>query len=450
MYGRWKGAAKPDKARFFTIYAGVWIGILCLVGVSLYAWFKTNPLAEAVITGHFNNLEPTEALWSREALFIRRIYRQGGRVDYEFRLISPRRMSEGARVRFPFGQDSSQEQNLKEYSLPIRSSFYDSPVQLLYERREKKLLLVHGDKKEELRPIEEESGVRPVRAHLLLRVAYAAGEFRREDFVKRLESNDPIIRRDARDELASLGAVALPWIQQVVVSSDSSYRLLLGVVGALGRMKDPAAGALPPRPRAAIVNLSAHGDAALRGEARRYVRAFPSSSLVTTFEGVLAGARRESNSHPRVGYLAVAGLDLFYDLGIVEKDKYGSRRGDDRGRIALAFEAFSKGWTLKNLARLEDRVLFPKALYGWGLALHDRSWIEGNRGRNPAFVKAAQDKFAEFLREVRSGDRKAYPWPRHNQAGRGVHSQPRTQEPAAEVGESMTSTGSGKADSVAA
>lgn len=50
------------------------------------------------------------------------------------------------------------------------------------------------------------------------------------------------------------------------------------------------------------------------------------------------------------------------------------------------------------------------------MALHDRSWIQRgpNKMRKPEPVRAAQNKFAEFLNAVQtSGNPGAYPYPMH-------------------------------------
>jgi len=77
---------------------------------------------------------------------------------------------------------------------------------------------------------------------------------------------------------------------------------------------------------------------------------------------------------------------------------------------------FQKAWGLRTAARPTDQVTFAKALFGWGLALHDRSWIERgpSKQRSAAYVKAARDKFAEFLAAVRtSPNPQAYAYPQH-------------------------------------
>ena len=207
----------------------------------------------------------------------------------------------------------------------------------------------------------------------------------------------------------------LALIESVLANSKSSDRLLLGAVSALNKMNCPYT--LSSTASVAIIKLGAYADSAIRAAVIRYVEFHPSWDLVSQFESVLAEARKQvapGATSFQVSALALTGLQLFYNVGISEKDQYGSRKPEDRPRVNKAIEAFAKGWNLRSLSSAKDRIVYPKALYGWGLALHDRSWIERrqDKSRDPVLVKAAQDKFAEFLREVdAAGGRKAYPIP---------------------------------------
>src|SRR5713226_629638 len=112
--------------------------------------------------------------------------------------------------------------------------------------------------------------------------------------------------------------------------------------------------------------------------------------------------------------LARTQLEVLYGLGVAAKDRYGSLKAQDRKEFDRAVQYFRKAWGLRAMANTFDRVVFPKALYGWGLALHDRSWIDRDamHKRKLEYVRAAQDKFSEFLKEVQNGGNAGYPYPR--------------------------------------
>jgi hypothetical protein len=125
--------------------------------------------------------------------------------------------------------------------------------------------------------------------------------------------------------------------------------------------------------------------------------------------------------------LARTQLQVLYALGVAAEKQYGSRQVKDRGQFDVALQDFRKAWGLRALANPRDQVVFALALYGWGLAMHDRSWIERNTAnqRRPDYIRAAQDKFAEFLREVdKSGNSAAYPYPQHIQQARAYVERP--------------------------
>jgi len=103
-----------------------------------------------------------------------------------------------------------------------------------------------------------------------------------ESIFGRLESYDPLIRRDARNELAKQGTAAVPSINKVLVSKKSSYRLRLGIVVALNRMQDLKADSLSNDAYDAIVNASKDPDPTLSDEASRFLRKYPKAGRTTS------------------------------------------------------------------------------------------------------------------------------------------------------------------------
>lgn len=419
----WKAAPAKDKHLCAMIYSCNWFVIFGLVVFAGYAWYQINFLSEATIRGSLGTLEGSETVASDTAnLFLHRIYGdRKGHFRYEWRLISSKRLADGAKIVFTLDRSTNESEWVKDYELTMRSSFYQEDVPIFYDRRSDKLVVKHGSKVEELPAVEKISAAQPAKvATPLIKMAYASETFSPSEFSGRLQSNDPIIRRDARTDLANRGAAAFPWIQQVLADTNSSYRIRLGVISALNQMRGKSVDALSPATIEGIIDSSAHPDATLRAEARRFLVTHASWNLETQIDRTLTGARSQktvgSAVSKRVPELVRTEFEILYNLGVLEKDKYGSKRAEDRPRINKAITAFQKAWALRTLASPADRVIFPKGLYGWGHALHDRSWIERRPDgtRDPVMVRAAQEKFSEFLREVQRMDSgNTYPFPKH-------------------------------------
>ena len=88
-----------------------------------------------------------------------------------------------------------------------------------------------------------------------------------------------------------------------------------------------------------------------------------------------------------------------------------------------AVDYFRKAWDLRTAVSTTERILFAKALYGLGLALHDRSWIErdAHHKRIGPLTHAARDEFSEFLSQVHAaGNAQSYPFPEHLRRAEGV------------------------------
>ena len=405
-----------------SIYVANWVIIFGLVTCAIYAWYRINISEEYVIQGTFENLEGSETLTSRSVdLYLKRVYGTGGRFDYHWRLITPARIPEGSKIRFYFDRSTYNSEKTSIHEVIVHSSFYEQKIRIVFYRNKDKVVVKHDGSEEELPDIEENVAAVPDRGTSpFISPAFAQGTFSTKEMTKRLESNDPIIRHDARTDLAEQGRSALPWIQAVLTDKGSSFRLRYGVIEALNKMTDLRPEDLHPALVMAVIETSVQEDPSLQREARYALAKYSNWNVAAEIDRVLSEARKQlspgTKTSPRVARLARTSLDVLYNLGVSEKDKYGSRKPEDRGRISKAIEAFEKAWKLREFTYPDDRVVFAKTLYGWGHALHDRSWIERrlDETRDPAMVKAAQDKFAEFLKEIQqSKDPKAYPYPQH-------------------------------------
>lgn len=410
-----KEASQNTKWPFLAVYLGVWVVIFALVVDIGYEWRRMN--REFTISGRFENLSGSEKIASREeGLFLSRRYLPNGAVDDYWRLITPKKIEEGTRISFIFDRGATQEskENFTEHELVIRKGFYEAPVLIRYKRQQKKLILVHEDNREEEIPPLDHGALssRKGGSGFFAGIAQAAEAPPVADFAKRLESDDPIIRRDARMELARMGDKALPSIQKVLEDPKSSYRLRLGVITALGSMEQLKPENLSPSTLNAIIEASADKDDALRGSALRFFGKHASEALNSQVQQALSKARADSATE-RLSHLARAQFEILYNLGIREKDDYGHKLHDGKDHFQAAVKYFQDAWDLHALAVPNDQVFFTKALYGWGHVLHDRSMIELAGGqRQPDMIKAAQNKFQEFLQafeQAPSNNKYLYP-----------------------------------------
>jgi len=408
-----------DRKLTIPIYAANWCVIFTLLGFSLNAWNRMTFHSEYTIRGTIKTLQGGDLVVSKDPdLYLDKIYLDGGHFDYNWRLITQRQRPEGQKIGFKLQLKQADSEKVRTYDLIIRSSYYNNEdVGLQYDRTKDKLILLGGTQDEELRPTQEPE--EQVARHASTRNSLWAWKVEAQaaqqqvPFQERLESDDPIIRRQARQELSQQKTQQWGYIEGALANRYSSYRVRLGVLTALSENSCADVRKLSPASMQTITEASGDPDPTLRNLARRCL-VLQASPAVDA--GLDAAMHYAQGMPPKAAELAKTQLEVLYALGIQAKDRYGSKQAANRAEIERAVGYFRKAWGLRMLEAPADRVTFAKALYGWGLALHDRSWIERGaaKQRNPALVKAAQDKFSEFLNEVRaSGNPQAYPYPQH-------------------------------------
>lgn len=404
--------AGVSKKVSIPIYLTNWIVIFVLMGFALSAWYRLTFNSEFTIRGTLQHLQGAETLASKDNnLFLSRRYGPGGRFDYAWRLITQKRLQEGDQVPFVLEVGTPDSENIRNYVLPIHADFYNGEITLSYDRGKDKLLLHDGKRDEELqseavRVARDEAAPR---ALFVWKVEAQAGQ-PPVPLKERLEASDPIIRREAREDLAAQRQQEWQFIESALADPTSSYRVKLGVISALSGNKCEDLNKLSATALGSVIRASGDPEPTLRGVARGCLVAQASPAIDSGLD------RAIHLTGGNTAELARTQLEVLYALGIAAKDRYGSRQAQDRKEFDRAVGYFRKAWGLQQLASASGRVVFAKALYGWGLALHDRSWIErdASHQRKPQYVRAAQDKFSEFLREVQSsGNAAAYPYPRH-------------------------------------
>jgi hypothetical protein len=405
-----------NKKLSIPIYAANWVVIFTLMAFALSAWYRLTFDSEFTIRGSLQNLQGAEMITSNDHnLFLSRRYGPGGHFDYELRVITQKHLQDGDEVPFELDLSTPESENIKNYTLPIRADFYSGTFTLSYDRQRGKLMLHEGGRDEELPPGMINAGRHDDAPGSLFTWKVEAQELAQEPvpFKDRLEAPDPIIRRQARQDLAQQHQQQWQFIDSALANPKASYRVKLGVISALSSNKCSDLNNLSPSALMSVIQASADRDPSLRELARGCLVAQASPAVDSALDSALRSSARNAQN---TGELARTRMEVLYALGIAADKRYGSRQAQDWGEFDRAVEEFRKAWGLRQLAAVSDKVVFGKALYGWGLALHDRSWIERDiaHQRKPEYVRAAQDKFSEFLNEVQnSGNAGGYPYPVH-------------------------------------
>ena len=438
----WNESPAERKTPFLVVYLSVWVGIFLLVVFIGYAWHIKNLSSEYTIKGTCENLSGDEKIFSRQDnLYLCRHRLPIDKFDEIWRLISPEKLETGTRIKFIFdrGDPKKSEDNVTDHELVICEEFYKAPVVITYQRKTKKLMLKkHDGKAIEIPPLDHEhKGGLTRLPGFFIGLAHAGETPTPGAFAKLLESDDPYIRRDARVELGKMEEAALPYIQKVLGDPKSSYRLRVGVITALGTMEHLKLAQLSPASVNAIIEASRDKDAALRNSALRFFRKYPGE-----VEQDLNKARREGANPEHISHLARLKFENLYYLGVQEKDNYGHyeraiqekneagiKKYGGKDHFQAALKNFQEAWELRSLAVTDDQIYFTKALYGWGHTLHDRSWLETPGGqRQPELIKAAQDKFKEFLQAFETAAHKdRYFYPDHEKHARNYLKDPVSQ-----------------------
>jgi len=294
-----KEAAREEKSRMVLIYLLNWAVIFGLVLFSMYAWTRINLNGEPTIKGRIENLSGREVISTGSAFFyVHRVYIVPGRAEYMWRLVGPKRYNEGEKISIVLDPNDPNlgEAGITNNELTIKSSFYDQDVRISYRRDLNKLFVDEGGQQVELPQSQQMIAEQPEPAWLdfLSTTAFAQGSFQAAPYVSSLESPDPVIRRNARADLARQGAAAVPWIEDCWNNPKSSYRLKLGTLIALNNMSAVNNGELRPSTIAEFQRASSDPDEALRTEALKFLNRYRIPFPVTVFEHVNSTGRSQT------------------------------------------------------------------------------------------------------------------------------------------------------------
>jgi hypothetical protein len=118
----------------------------------------------------------------------------------------------------------------------------------------------------------------------------------------------------------------------------------------------PVAGHELPKSRLSTTGEPGSSDENLQIEARKFISRHSDWAIDEKLTAALGGP-----DYPKGGAttteLALADMDLLYNIGVVEKDKYGSPTKNS-AHLDLALKAFEKAWRLRDWAAANARIYF--------------------------------------------------------------------------------------------
>jgi hypothetical protein len=295
-----KEAARDEKQRMTVVYLLNWAVIFGLVLFSMYAWTRLNLNDEPTIKGRIENLSGREVVSTGSAsFFVHRVYVLPGRAEYMWRLVGQKKFTEGEKIIIVLDPNDPNlgEAGITNNELTIKKGFYDREVRITYRRDVNKLFIDESGQQVELPQSQQLIADAPTQKSawdFLTTSAHAQGQFQSAPFISSLESPDPIIRRNARADLARQGASAVPWIEDCWNNPKSSYRLKLGTLVALNNMSSVNTSALRPSTITEFQRASSDPDTTLRNEALTFLNRYRIPFPVTVFEHANSGGRSQT------------------------------------------------------------------------------------------------------------------------------------------------------------
>jgi hypothetical protein len=350
------------------IYLLNWAVIFGLVLFSMYAWTRINLSDEPTIKGRIENLSGREVVSTGSAFFyVHRVYVVPGRAEYMWRLVGPKRFTEGEKIMIVLDPNDPNlgEAGITNNELTIKKSFYDREVRISYRKDVNKLFVDDGGQQVELPQTQQMIAEAPPKSvwDFLSTTAFAQGSFQSAPYVSSLESPDPVIRRNARADLAKQGASAVPWIEDCWNNPRSSYRVKLGTLVALNNMSAVNAQALRPSTIAEFQRASSDPDEALRTEALKFLNRYSIPFPVTVYEHVNSGGRSQTfgEGRFRVDYRQFGQLpnDTASSVKVIKGYRVRLCEHEGDGRAAGRCEEYGEGTFNLRVARaggVADRV----------------------------------------------------------------------------------------------
>jgi hypothetical protein len=418
-------ANRPSSRVHETIYSVNWMFVFILGVVLTAVWIYLHVWRAAELHGEIRNL-PDRFVVSNDKdsqidLFTQRRDSKHGLTFYNWLALSTHPLEVGSTVPIVIYDGTNDKASGSELKLIVQKVSYDQGVIIEYHPQKHKFSLLQGDKStdlevENLDSSDSTSNLGPdyfPRQFSILPIVHAEPQQDMATISVRLDSPDPITRRDARHELAQNESASLSFIDSVLSDPTSTYRLKLGVIVALNLMPAvPLEASLSVPSLVFILRSIGSEDSNLRNEARKFLQKKGNPAIEKKIRASLESpdpSTKQVFPQQRTD-TALADMDLLYNLGISEKDLY--RTPKDQAHIAVAIDDFAAAWGVRKYATESSRIYFAKALYGWALTLADRSVVDqdSNGRKKPELTAAAQEKFKEFVQaaETPAGGR-SYP-----------------------------------------
>ena len=254
------------------------LGALLAVSWMIDGRLVAEATGEQTIHGTLEDLQGEEALTSlTTSLFSRRVYGADGRFNYEWRIITPKRLADGEKISFYFDRGLKSAKSATKHELVVQGAFYSQPVRIQYQRATDKLFEAFGGRRE-LASVEEAAAVflhdDAPHGFGVFPVVHAQAGTAPAQILARLESSDPIIRREARAALVRSGKAGLPAIKAALQEGKASYRVQLGAIAALNDIQGLNDGDVSGAPFKAALRALSDPDASLAGEAFRFFTRF--------------------------------------------------------------------------------------------------------------------------------------------------------------------------------
>lgn len=366
-------APKDEKPRLMLVYLLNWAVIFGLVLFSMYAWTRINLEGEPTIKGRIENLSGREVISTGSAFFyVHRVYVVPGRAEYMWRLVGPKKFTEGEKVTIVLDPNDPVlgEAGITTNELTIKSNFYDREVRISYRRDLNKLYVDDGGRQVELPQSQQTIASEPKRIwDLFSTVAHAQAGFQANAFASSLESPDPVIRLKARGDLARQGAAAVPWIEDCWNNPKSSYRLRIGTLIALNNMSAVNVQALRPSTIAAFQRAASDPDATLRSESLKFLNRYRIPFPVTVFEHVNSGGTSQAFGEGRfradAGQLGKLPNDSASSVRVIKGYRVRLCENEGEGKSSGRCEEYGEGTYNLRVAKaggVADRVSMIEVL----------------------------------------------------------------------------------------
>ncbi|MBV9762415.1 MAG: hypothetical protein JO340_17775 [Acidobacteriaceae bacterium] len=214
----------------------VWVFIFGLGVTIVLIWWRINLPHEYVIRGSIQNLRDPETISTNDNLYLRRVYKTAFDIDYEWRILSASPPTEP--VVFLL-QETPESKTALRYRIPVSEKLYRGSVEISYDRSTRRMSLENGKYRSVMEPqVDTAEALPPPRGGL--RVVHADATSPPEELIRALDSNDPIIRGNAKKSLVSSGRPVVAIAEKASSDPSNSPRLRAEALGVVEELVGPA------------------------------------------------------------------------------------------------------------------------------------------------------------------------------------------------------------------